>query len=127
MKDYVYSDIQHPLIVRQCGNVGIVYDDDVIVQSIKSILATVAGERVRSPMGSSLLRYLFEPMSKNAENDIRDIMVRDIMKHEPRLSNLRVFVRANFDENFYDVIVLAAVNEVRRPIELRTRLNSMAT
>lgn len=127
MKDYVYSDIENPLIVKQCGNVGIVYDEAVIVQSIKNILATIAGERVRSPLGSSLLRYLFEPMSKQAENQIRDTMITDIMKHEPRLSDLQVYVRANFDKNYYDVIVIAAIREVRRPVEIRTRLRSMAT
>ena len=65
-------------------------------------------------------------MAKDSENEIRDVMTRDILKHEPRLSDLRVFVRANFERNMYDVIVVAKINEIRNPIELRTRLRSLA-
>lgn len=126
MKDYIYSDIKHPLNITPSGNVELVYDEDAIVQSVKAILSTIAGERVRSPMGSNLIRYLFEPMAKNSENIIRNAMMKDIMKHEPRLSDLKIYVRANFDNNVYDVIVIATVSRVRRPIEFRTKLRSMA-
>jgi phage baseplate assembly protein W len=127
MRDYIYSDTQHPLTIQPSGNVGVVYNEEAIKQSLTNILATVVGERVRSPIGSSLLRYLFRPMAKNSENDIRDVIIRDIMKHEPRLSGLEVYVRANFDKNLYDVVIIAQIAQIRRPIEVRTRLRSMTT
>lgn len=122
---YIYSDMKEPLTITSSGNVMVVHDEEAIIQSLKNILKTIAGQRVRSPMGSNVIRYLFEPMAKESENDIRDAMMSDIMKHEPRLSDLQIYVRANFDQAFYDIIVIATVSRLRRPIEMRTRLRSM--
>lgn len=123
--EYVYSDIKYPLTITDDGNVKVVYDEDSIVQSLKNILRTIAGQRVRSVMGSNVIIYLFEPMEKESENDIRDAMMQDIMKHEPRLSNLQIYVRANFEQAYYDVIIIARVSNIRKPIEMRTKLRSM--
>lgn len=125
MRSYVYSDMKDPLTVNNSGNVDVVYNEEAIIQSLKNILKTIAGQRVRSVMGSNVIEYLFEPMDKDAEIDIRDAMMEDIMKHEPRLSDLKIFVRANFDGNFYDIIIIATVSKIRRPIEYRTQLRSL--
>lgn len=127
MRDFVYSDLDSRLHVKNSGEIKIVYDEEVITQSIKTILSTISGERVRNPIGSSLVRLLFEPMTIDTARDIKQRMVEDIRRNEPRIADLSVFVRPDFDGNSYDVVINARVRQISRPIEIQTRLRAMGT
>ena len=124
--DYVYSDLDKDLSILQTGEVKILYDEDVIIQSIKSIMATASGERVRSPFGGSLLPLLFEPMDEYLEDNLRIEIERVITRYEPRVRIQRVLVRANFDNNSIDVSIRVRIKRIDRPVTFNTRLRSFA-
>ncbi len=123
--DYVYSDLNSKLKQSADGNFNILYDEDVIVQSIKNIMATVSGERVRNPIGSSLVRYLFEPMDDDITDDIRNSIYNIIKTYEPRVEIARINVSANFEGNFYDVAMELRIRNLKRPVRVATRLRAL--
>lgn len=102
-KNYVYSDIDPTLKSDTLGNVKIRYDMDVIEQSIKNIMLTVQNERVRNPIGSSLVQFLFRPMNNDTVRDIRNEIKRLITRWEPRVVLTRLNVIPNYDQNYYDL------------------------
>lgn len=124
-KEYIYSDFNSKLKQKPDGDIEILYDEDVIVQSIKNIMATVSGERVRNPIGSSLVRYLFEPMDEEVADDIRNLINDMIKTYEPRVEVARINVQANFDGNFYDVVMNLRIRNLNRPVRVATRLRAL--
>lgn len=125
-KDYVYSDFNAKLKQKIDGDIEILYDEDVIVQSIRNIMATVSGERVRNPIGSGLIQYLFEPMDDDIADDIRISISNVIKKYEPRVEIARVSVRANYEGNFYDVVMELIIRNIKRPVRVATRLRALS-
>jgi len=126
MRKYTYSDVHKSLSDDMSGNVTILYDEDVIIQSIKNIMATVSNERVRNPIGSSLVAHLFEPISQETAGDIRSEIMDMIRIYEPRVDNMRVRVIADEDSNSYDVRMSLRIKNINRPVQLDTRLRSFA-
>lgn len=103
-KTYIYSDINSQLYVTPEGNVQILYDVDVIAQSIRTILSTIPGERVMNPeFGSNLYNLLFEPMDEYTLEEIQDTIMTSITRWENRVSVDLVHVFPNEDRNFYDI------------------------
>lgn len=126
MRNYIYSDLTIDLNTDRRGNVELLYDDEVIIQSIKNILATVSNERVRNPIGSSLVSYLFEPIDEDAADDIRTEIRDAILRYEPRVTNVRVRALANEDQNSYDISISLRIKNLSRPVQFNTRLRSLA-
>lgn len=100
---YIYSDIDPFLQPTSGGDIKIYYDAEAVFRSVKNIMATVSGERVRNPIGSRLLGLLFEPISDDVAEDISDEIKRVISAHEPRIKNLRVNIKPSIDELTYHV------------------------
>jgi len=105
-QDYIYSDSDSKLKKESTGNIDINYDGDVIDQSVRTIFATITGERVRNPIGSTLVRYLFEPMTQDTVDDIKNEIRRALGKWEPRISLRTVIVRPEYDQNYYKVWIV---------------------
>lgn len=124
-KDYVYSDAHKTLKINPSGNVDIKYDEAAIIQSIEMIFATVSGERVRSPIGSALIRLLFQPISDDTARDIHTMIHRDITQFEPRVEIRQLRVTPNYDRNYYDVQVQLRIKKIKRPLLFETRLRSL--
>lgn len=101
----IYSDLDSKLNIRSDGNLSVVTDEDCIVQSINNILSTVSGERVRNPIGSSVVQYLFQPINITTARQIRRTITESISKYESRATLDRVVVNARLDENRYDVVI----------------------
>lgn len=121
-----YSDFHPKLRLTSSGNVSVIYDEDVIIQSIRTILATVQGERVRTNFGSSMVRYLFEPISVDTAEDIRAGLIEAIVKHEPRVEVSRVMVRPDPDANSYSVMIELYISELSKRKIFETKLRSFA-
>ena len=121
----VYSDVKSTLNKTPNGDVEVEYDGDAVMQSIKNILSTVSGERVRNPIGSVLLRYLFEPISEDTADDIKTEIMTNIRKHEPRVRKLKVDVKPDPDKHVYIVTMTLTVDRFVQPLRYQTRLRSM--
>lgn len=126
MRDYIYSDLNKDLRTDVRGNVEVLYNEDTIIQSIKNIMATVSNERVRSPIGSSLVAYLFEPISNNTAQDIKSEIRDMILAYEPRVHGTRIQVIADTTNHSYDVRMSLKIKNINRPIQFNTRLRSLA-
>lgn len=125
--NYVYSDMKPTLEIARDGNVSKNYDVDVIVQSIRTILATVSGERVRNPIGARVVRLLFEPMSDDLARRLRTEILETIIRYEPRVSPDAFSVVPNYDNNSYEIYMLLRIEGIQRPIKEVLRLRSFAT
>lgn len=124
-KNFVYSDINSSMKLSTNGNIEIEYDADAVIQSIKNIFATIPNERVRNPIGSSLLSYLFEPMSNDTADDIRREIISNIREYEPRVDSLKVNVRSDRDNNIYRVTVNFTIDEFSSPMRYQLNLRAM--
>ena len=125
--NYVYSDMKPTLEITRDGNVSKNYDVDVIVQSIRTILATVSGERVRNPIGARVVRLLFEPMSDDLARRLRTEILETIIRYEPRVSPDAFSVVPNYDNNSYEIYMLLRIEGIQRPIKEVLKLRSFAT
>lgn len=124
-KDAVYSDLESTLTVDYTGDFNVVYDSDVIIQSIRTIFATIKGERVRSPVGSVLVRLLFEPMTQDTANAISSVVYNSITRDEPRIRSADVRVEPDYDNNTYHVYLVCKVAKLTNMVRYRTELRSM--
>ena len=125
MKDYVYSDVNSALKRESKGDIKVEYDGEAVVQSIRNIFSTISGERVRNPIGSVLLRYLFEPMSDDTADDIRTEIIQNIRKYEPRVRTLKVDVKGDRDNHIYIVTIRITIDRFTQPLKFQMNLRSM--
>jgi phage baseplate assembly protein W len=101
----VYTDID-PMFSRnpKTGDLLLVRDDQAIRTSLKNLLMTSFGERLFQPtIGGSLRSLLFEPIDAITTMEIKDRILKTILDHEPRVSNVTVDVSASEDQNGYGV------------------------
>lgn len=122
----VYSDMHPTLKIKEGGSIEILYDEAVIVQSIKNIFATVSGERVRNPIGSRILRLLFQRMTFDTARQIRGELAGLITRYEPRVDIVSFTLNPNFDGNSYDAKLQVKIKGIERPQIITTRLRSFA-
>lgn len=120
-----YTDLDSFLKITPNGTVKTTTNYDCIVQSIKTILATVSGERVRNPIGSSLIGVLFEGISGDAAALIKNIIERDIGRYEPRASIQEIKVTPLYDINEYDLKIRFSVLGGEQVNSFDTRLKSL--
>lgn len=124
-RNNIYSDIERTLKTERSGNLRVEYDADAVIQSIKNIFSTIKGERVRSPIGSSLLSYLFEPMTPDTEDDIKAEITRNIRQYEPRVDRLKVNVIGDRDNRLYKITLEFTISRFTRPFRFQTNLRAM--
>ena len=124
-KGYIYSDVNSKLTSNKKGEFEVEYDTDSVIQSVKNILSTVSGERVRNPIGSVLLRYLFEPMTEDTVDSIKNEILGNIRKYEPRIRTIKVDVIGDKQKHVYEVTMTITIDRFNRPIKFQTNLRSM--
>lgn len=100
---YVYSDVSPFLEENITGDINVLYDADVVFRSLRNIMSTISGERVRNPIGSTLVGFLFRPVSDDVAEMIVDELKRVIREYEPRITNLRITARPYPDRMMYDI------------------------
>lgn len=122
----VYSDMSPTLKITPAGTIETVYDADVIVRSIKNIFATISGERVRNPIGTRILRLLFQKMDVDLAREIRNELATAITRFEPRAEVVSFVLTPNFDQNSYDAVLTVRIVGVEKLQTVRTRLRSFS-
>jgi phage baseplate assembly protein W len=127
MTDYVYSDMNPHLTLSADSAVNLVYDEDVIIQSLKTIIATVQNERVRNPIGTRLLRLLFQPIDRDTTLLLNTELREVINKYEPRVEIVGLSVVPNPDQNFYKIRIDVRIKSIQRTISFSSRIRSFAT
>lgn len=127
MTDYVYSDMNPHLTLSVDSAVNLVYDEDVIIQSLKTIIATVQNERVRNPIGTRLLRLLFQPIDRDTTLLLNTELREVINKYEPRVEIVGLSVVPNPDQNFYKIRIDVRIKSIQRTISFSSRIRSFAT
>lgn len=127
MRNFTYSDFDPKLSLTRSGNVKINYDEDAITQSIRNIIATVKGERVRSNFGGGLVRFLFEPISVDTANSIRYNLKEVIEQFEPRVDVQRILVVPEPDSNTYRVSIDLFIADLARRKIFETRFQSFSS
>jgi phage baseplate assembly protein W len=125
MNNAVYSDIDRSLKQDISGNYVIHYDADAIIQSLKTIFSTISGERVRNPIGSALIRLLFEPMNEENADSIRTSMIQTINRYEPRVNLTSVQITPDYANHIYDVKLLMSVKRLTNKVKFESKLRSL--
>lgn len=124
MPNYTYSDVDKSLSADNKGNVKILYDADVIVQSLKMIMGSLIGENPRSLIGSTLLKYLGRTIDEDTAEDIEDEVVKAIVNYEPRLQVTGVTADPKPDENSYSLTISGYIRELSEQLNYTTAIST---
>ena len=119
-KEDLYSDFKanfdpHPIK----GDLVRLTNEDAVIRSIRNILLTDQYERFGNPdFGAGLRHYLFEPVSKLTESQIRDAIISAIKNYEQRAELIEVYVFASPDDNASSATILFNVINRIEPVSM---------
>jgi len=86
------------------------FDYDAIKNSITSLFTTTPGQKLLNPeYGTSLMQYLFEPVSKETGNLIGTDMLAALNKFEPRVKTISIKIFADEVNQQYSITLILAV------------------
>ena len=104
-KDYVDFDMdftKHPAH----GDLSTVKKSTAISRSIRNLLSTQANERLFQPdIDSGIGILLFENFSPLTTSRLESVIKQAVEKYEPRADLQNVTVKANEEENAYQIII----------------------
>ena len=102
-KDLAFSMFANPM----SGDIGKKTGASAVKQAVVSILKTNFNERLFAPeFGSNIRGLLFEQMNPITEQRMKKEVESAIARHEPRAEVLGVSVKAQEEQNRYEVSVL---------------------
>ena len=102
-RDLAYSMFANPMR----GDIGKKSGATAVKQSIVSILKTNFNERLFAPeFGSGIRGLLFEQMNPITEQRLKKEVESAVARHEPRAEVLGTSVKAQEEQNRYEVSVL---------------------
>ena len=112
-----YSMFANPM----SGDVGKKTGGAAVKGAIVSILKTNFNERLFAPeFGSNIRALLFEQMNPITEQRIKKEVESAVARHEPRAEVLGITVKAQEEQNRYEVSVLFNVTSEAEPQKLTT-------
>ena len=117
-----YRDIAFSLFANpMSGDVGKKTGASAVKQAIVAILKTNHHERLFNPeFGSDIRGSLFEPMNPITEQRIKKKVEVALARHEPRAEVLGISVKAQEEQNRYEVSILFNVASVAETQKLTT-------
>ena len=116
-KDLAYSMFANPM----SGDIGKKTGGAAVKGAIVSILKTNFNERVFAPeFGSNIRALLFEHMNPITEQRIKKEVESAVARHEPRAEVLGITVKAQEEQNRYEVSILFNVTSEAEPQKLTT-------
>ena len=102
-KDLAYSMFANPM----SGDIGKKRGAPAVKQAIVSILKTNFNERLFAPeFGSNIRGLLFEQMNPITEQRMKKEVESAVARHEPRAEVLGVSVKAQEEQNRYEISVV---------------------
>lgn len=119
-KNIRYSDISHNLKVHPVrGDLVRLTNEDAVKRSVRNLLLTAPGERFFQPsLGAGLSQYLFENISEDTADFIREKIIETINFFEPRANVIRVDVIVKPDDNSYAANIVFSIINNPEPIIL---------
>ena len=116
-KDLAYSMFANPM----SGDIGKKTGGAAVKGAIVSILKTNFNERVFAPeFGSNIRALLCEQMNPITEQRIKKDVESAVARHEPRAEVLGITVKAQEEQNRYEVSVLFNVTSEAETQKLTT-------
>ena len=116
-KDMAYSMFANPM----SGDIGKKTGGAAVKGAIVSILKTNFNERLFAPeFGSNIRGLLFEQMNPITEQRMKKEVESAVARHEPRAEVLGITVKAQEEQNRYEVSVLFNVTSEAEPQKLTT-------
>ena len=116
-KDLAYSMFANPM----SGDIGKKTGGAAVKGAIVSILKTNFNERLFAPeFGSNIRGLLFEQMNPITEQRMKKEVESAVARHEPRAEVLGVSVKAQEEQNRYEISVLFNVASEAETQELTT-------
>ena len=106
-----YSDFTNNLDLNPItGFLSKVSDEASIKQAMKNLIYTNRTERYyNSHIGSKLRALLFEPIEPLTETLIRDDITETLNNNEPRITLIKIDVRADDDSNQYNITIFFSI------------------
>ena len=105
-KDMAYSMFANPM----SGDIGKKTGASAVKGALVSILKTNFGERLFAPeFGTGIRALLFEQMNPITEKRLKIEIELALAKHEPRAEVLGISVKAQEEQNRYEVSILFRV------------------
>ena len=91
---------------------------NAIARSIRNLIMTVPGERPFNPvLGSQVTNLLFENLDKLTASTIKTEIINTIQNFEPRVKLNEVIVRANPQNNEFDVKIQYYIIGIDLPLQ----------
>ena len=116
-KDMAFSMFANPM----SGDVGKKVGASAVKGAILSILKTNYNERLFDPeFGSDIRGSLFEPMNPITEQRMKKKIEVALARHEPRAEVLGITVKAQEEQNRYEISVVFNVASVAEPQKVTT-------
>ena len=116
-RDIAFSFFAHPM----SGDMGKKTGASAVKQAIVAILKTNHHERLFDPeFGSDIRGSLFEQMNPITEQRMKKKIEAAIARHEPRAEVLGVSVKAQEEQNRYEISVVFNVASVAETQKLTT-------
>lgn len=97
-KDFLGAGLAFPMGLDQGRGIALSAGGDDVEQSIRIILSTRPGERVKRPtFGCRLQEMVFRPNNAHTHQSIKDAIMEAIVQWEPRVRDLDVKVKGDTD------------------------------
>ena len=122
IENRTYKDLSYSLFANpMSGDVGKKTGAAAVKGAIVSILKTNYNERLFDPeFGTDIRGSLFEPMNPLTEQRMKKKVEVALARHEPRAEVLGITVKAQEEQNRYEVSVLFNVTSEAEPQKLTT-------
>ena len=116
-KDMAFSLFANPM----SGDIGKKTGASAVKGAILSILKTNYNERLFDPeFGTDIRGSLFEPMNPLTEQRMKKKVEVALARHEPRAEVLGISVKAQEEQNRYEISVVFNVASVAEPQKVTT-------
>ncbi len=111
-KDLSLTFKKHPVT----DDLVVTKDAAAIQQALTTLLLTSKGERLFNPeLGSSLRRFLFEPLDYATASLIKSAILETIKEYEPRVIVIELIIDPNRDEDGFDVELTYKIIGLQQP------------
>ena len=121
-KDVSYSFFANPM----SGDIGKKTGASAVKGAIYSILKTNFNERVFAPeFGTGIRGLLFEQMNPITEQRLKKEVESALARHEPRAEVLGISVKAQEEQNRYEISILFNVASVAEVQKITTYFNAL--
>ena len=123
----IYKDIDMSFTLNSLsGDIGKKLDANALKQSLMNLLMIEPYERKFHPeLGSPLSELLFSQMTPGLEQSIKIVIGQLIENFEPRVKLKDIAVRANYDQQLYEVGIHYQVIGVDQPQGLSLNLTRL--